>query len=529
TVEATYTVQQADIDGDGIDLNGLVDGDGDVDNTATADSDETEEVSDSEDVPVCYDPVLSIDKVVLNVGGDGPDGVADEAGDEIEYRITVTNDGNVTLTNVTVVDPLTGEDVDVGDLAPGASYTILASYFVTQADIDGNGVDLNGDVDGDGDVDNTATADSNETDEVSDSEIVLIDYSPDIDLEKYVDVGQGFEDADQPTGTEVDIAGGMADFMITIENTGNVTLTEVTISDTDTFGTVIDGMTLQDLYNAGYDLQESITNDGILEVGETATLLYSMALTAGQHINTADVTTAEGVSDEDLAHYFGLVNEGPGVRTPGGWGNSFKLQSFWNGNPDDQVPYEGKPGFPDGELLYAVDSTGNGAIDGADKKGLLLGDFNGDGLEGAGETTIFISYEIALAMVQNANWGPKQDKVDDVARHAVATWLNFLAGNNIGDDSDGTPKDWLEEAVAWLLANGDKNDDGVFGDYDIVRAKDKPWNQDVNGVESGSEILDALDEYNNHGTIDGVIYAHDADDAAFQTALAIYNDEFLFV
>ncbi len=51
-------------------------------------------------------PVLLIDKRVVGVDVAG-DNVLNAVGDIIDYEIDVTNDGNVTLTNVTVTDPLT--------------------------------------------------------------------------------------------------------------------------------------------------------------------------------------------------------------------------------------------------------------------------------------------------------------------------------------------------------------------------------------------------------------------------------------
>ena len=60
-------------------------------------------------MPLVYNPSLAIDKVFLNVtGGDG-NTLADAVGDVLNYTVTVTNTGNVTLTGVTVVDPLTGQ------------------------------------------------------------------------------------------------------------------------------------------------------------------------------------------------------------------------------------------------------------------------------------------------------------------------------------------------------------------------------------------------------------------------------------
>ena len=102
-------------------------------------------------------------------GGDG-DALADAVGDVLNYTVTVTNAGNVTLTGVTVVDPLTGQSISGVTLAPGASQTYNTSYTLTQADLDGQG-----NAGSDHDIDNTATADSNETGPVSDSaEVPLV-------------------------------------------------------------------------------------------------------------------------------------------------------------------------------------------------------------------------------------------------------------------------------------------------------------------------------------------------------------------
>jgi uncharacterized repeat protein (TIGR01451 family) len=62
-------------------------------------------------------------------------------GQTISYTITVTNDGNVTLHNVTVTDPNASNlsctpAIPVADLAPGAGISCTANHVTTQADLD---------------------------------------------------------------------------------------------------------------------------------------------------------------------------------------------------------------------------------------------------------------------------------------------------------------------------------------------------------------------------------------------------------
>ncbi|WP_214648732.1 hypothetical protein, partial [Ruegeria lacuscaerulensis] len=445
----------------------------------------------------------------------------------------------VTLTDVDVEDPLLGGTLASGEtIAVGGEETYTGSYTITQADVDSQGDlepdDLGGD-DDDGNIDNTATADSAETEEVSDSAQQPIAYQPGIDLVKLVDVGDGngFQDANDPAGPEAPVSDGDATFRIELTNTGNVTLTGITISDFDSATGEID--------LSGFTLIESGNQDGILDVGESAYLEYTLPLVAGQHLNIASVTTDQGAADEDPAYYFGLESEGPGVRTPGGWGNSFKLLSYWDGVEGNEIEPE-KDEFPDGELTYNVryDSNGDGDIDENDEiynpdndlgtvDALLIGDYNKNGYADDGETVILIDLDDALDLVRNEADTPKQNKIDDVGRQAVATWLNYLAGNSITDgDADIDSDDaeyWIDQAVGWLLEHGDgapkPNGDSKFDlNGPIVRARSEAWKSE------GKDILDALDEYNNEGTVNGAVNALDADEANSTSASLLSGDQF---
>ena len=229
TYEGTYTVQQSDIDNNGIDANGNPDGDGDIDNTATVDTDQTDPQDASAVVTINQNALLGITKTVTDVDGQGPTGSVDAAGDVISYEIVATNDGNTTLTNVTVSDPLlsdlTCDPATPATLAPGESTTCTGSYTVTQGDIDGMGG-------GDGKIDNTATANSDQTNPVEASEDVPIMGTPDLDVVKVA------TDVDGDTDNIIaDKAGDIINYTITVTNSGTVTLTNVTVDD-DLTGTV---------------------------------------------------------------------------------------------------------------------------------------------------------------------------------------------------------------------------------------------------------------------------------------------------
>jgi large repetitive protein len=241
----SYTVSQDDIDNNGGD--GTDDGDGDIDNTATADSNETGPASDSEAVPLDGTPTASIDKVVTSITNpDDTDGgsTADQAGDVIAYTITYSNDGNQTLTGVTVSDPLLGtlactiDDVAATSpftLAPGESVVCTGSYTVTQDDIDAGGnFDISDPLDGQNDViRNTATGDSDQTDPTDDSEDVPVDQDPAFTIDKTVTGVSNPDESDDADGI-VDQVGDVIHYQVVVENTGNQTLTGVSAIDSIT-------------------------------------------------------------------------------------------------------------------------------------------------------------------------------------------------------------------------------------------------------------------------------------------------------
>src|SRR5262249_35849829 len=306
---------------------------GNIDNTATAAIYHTAQTTASAHVPISLHDALPIYKQVVGVDTAG-NGILDHAGETIDYDLVVTNTGNETLTGVTVVDPLTGTNVNVGTLLVGATSTVHSHYSITQQDIDSKAtLEPNNVVAGK--IDNTATADRDKTAPTSDSAQVPIVQNPHMSITKSASI-EGGGHADQ--------AGDIIDYTVTLTNDGNVTLHDVVV--TDVFGPGVAGFqstnTLTSTINPTvYDPN----HDGILEVGETWTLTYNHVVTS------ADLTSGGGDGDgkldntataESFDPHFGPISAsaeipillGPGVRTPGFWSQNTgqnQWTKFWDG------------------------------------------------------------------------------------------------------------------------------------------------------------------------------------------------------
>ena len=185
----------------------------------------SDESSYSQDDPtiteLCQDASIALVKTSSYDDGDCTAAV----GDTIAYSFSVTNTGNVTLTNVVVSDPLvTILGGPIASLAPGVtdSTTYTASYTITQQDIDA-GVFSN---------QATATATAPDASSVSDVSGTSIDN----DTPTITDICQDASIALVKTSSYDDgdctaAVGDTIAYSFSVTNTGNVTLTDVVVSD----------------------------------------------------------------------------------------------------------------------------------------------------------------------------------------------------------------------------------------------------------------------------------------------------------
>ncbi len=272
TATATYELTQADVDAGGVDNFAEV--------TGTPPTGDPVEDEDKYTVPVASSPDIELEKT-----GSLDAGVNSAAGDQISYEFTATNTGNVTLSDVSIVDELEGLSEIVygewpgesGVLAPGESVTATASYTLTQADVDA------------GEVENTAsttgTPPSGEPPVDEDEEIVPVPGTPGITLHKSAVLANDAEG----------IAGDELVYTFIVTNTGNVTLSDVSVTDE-----------LEGLSEIVYG--EWPAESGVLAPGESVTATASYTLTqadvdAGEVENTASTTgtppSGEPPVDED--------------------------------------------------------------------------------------------------------------------------------------------------------------------------------------------------------------------------------------
>lgn len=153
--------------------------------------------------------------------------VPTQAGDIISYSITLDNIGLLGLTGVVIDDAiipnanltLSSGDTNSNSILDGDEiWLYTGDYIVTQDDIDTFGG-------GDGDIDNTVTVSTNELDPLSDEFAVAVTQSPEFKISKSVDQNSI---SDPST----------LNYVVAIENIGNMTLSGVIPVDTLPDGTV---------------------------------------------------------------------------------------------------------------------------------------------------------------------------------------------------------------------------------------------------------------------------------------------------
>jgi hypothetical protein len=273
TCSATYVITEDDLAA------------GSVTNTAIAYAEGGNVVSNTDSVTVegpKANPDIQLVKEVAAVNGDPSVSNFEKSGDTISYKFTVTNTGNVELTDVTITDPKASVVGGPITLAAGASdnSTFTATYVITQTDVDA------------GAFTNTATVTGTPPsgDPVSSKDTATIEGPNQV---ASIQIVKNVVSVSGDTAFKYMLyPGDVITYSFIVTNTGNVELTNVTISDpgADVTGDPIPSLLPGESDNSTFSATYTVTKAD---------------LEAGQYTNTVTVTgtTPNGgtVTDQDSA------------------------------------------------------------------------------------------------------------------------------------------------------------------------------------------------------------------------------------
>ncbi|PBC19696.1 MULTISPECIES: hypothetical protein [unclassified Mesorhizobium] len=375
------------------------------------------------------DPQIVIDKVTVDDGAKG-DHLTILTNEPISWEYTVTNGGNVALSDVTVSDsdggvtPVAvtgnGHVTNIGDIN---NNNMLDIGEVWKFSASGTSVT--------GPYSNTGTASGSFTDDAlhtrtdtATDDSGYFGANPHITLDKKtngVDHGLNIFQGQAVTWT------------YDVTNDGNVALANPAVTDDK-------GVTITAIL--GGDLSHNIGDanvDGVFDIGETWHYKATGIAVLGDYSNNATATTDAYV---DTAGH---------PRTPQafdssdyeGFSNKALTQGFWGSHTD---AWDGVTGHESNPTKSAFNS---GVIWGLDINprhdgNLLLGDSNGNGAVDAGEHTLLISNSLARAIESSSTGG---DARTIMLQQAIATQLNI-------DNHVAQPNDLISEAVMWLKGEG---------------------------------------------------------------------------
>jgi len=386
TYTCAHALTQADIDASG----------GSFSNTATVTSKlpgggggPTD--TDSRTVPLSLNPAINLVKNENHSGFHSPV----QAGDSIQYSFTVQNTGNLTLNTIVLTDAKcnSGPTYQSGDansnskLEVTETWAYTCAHAVTQADIDGSG----------GSFTNTATVTSKlpgggDGPTSTKSKTISLTQAPVLTLVK-----TGTLDQTVVLPDNVADPGDTISYTFTITNTGNVTLTNIRLTDK------VGGVTITGKNSMG----DPVTSIASLAPGQSDSttftgiyVLKQVDVDSGSFTNTAEVlgtppTGTDTTAQEDDLQLLGYVRKigiakrvvGDPVKISAGtWDVTFEIMVRNYGNVtltnvqvvDNLATAFPQPSYPDPKTfqvqsLTSSDFTVNSAYDGELDKNLLVG------------------------------------------------------------------------------------------------------------------------------------------------------------
>ena len=271
-----YSITQDDIDAGQVVNQATAKGNDPMGNPVSDLSDESSVLEDDPTiVELCQNPAIAI--VKTGIFNDENQNNCADVDETISYTFTVTNEGNVSLSNVTVTDPLiatitgpTGDTDGDGELDVTETWVYTGNYAITQVDIDA------------GEVINQATAEGTAPDatvvtDLSDESSVLEDDPTIIELCQnpviaLIKTGV----VDDTNGNGCADVGETIEYSFTVFNLGNITLSNITVTDplVSVIGgpiTLAPGITDGTSFTASYTITQADIDAGFVENQATAT------------------------------------------------------------------------------------------------------------------------------------------------------------------------------------------------------------------------------------------------------------------
>ncbi|TPO10340.1 hypothetical protein FJ980_08525 [Mesorhizobium sp. B1-1-5] len=424
---------------------------------------------------VSTQPGIAIDKQTVD-GAVSGDGLNVLAGDSISWKYTVTNTGNVALSNVVVTDdhnvvvsPVLSGGFNVGDTNHDNKLDTTETWIFT-----GSGTAISGNYSNIGTV--TASTGTGTVTDFDPSN--YFGASPAITIDKVT-----VDDTASGDGHTI-LANEAISWKYTVTNTGNVALSDVTVSDSDAGVTPV-----AVLADATHNIGDTDL-DGVFDIGESWVFTASGTSQAGAYENTGTATSSY---QDDAGHSVPVT--------------AHDGSSYFGADPkitidkvtvDDTASGDGL-NILSGEAIswkYTVTNTGNVALSGVavsdSDAGVTpvavladathnIGDTDLDGVFGIGESWVFTASGTSQAGAYE-NTGTATSSYQDDAGHSVPVTAH--------DDSSYFGAD--------PHITLDKKTNGVDHGLDIFQGQAVTWTYDV--TNDGNVALTNVVVKDDNGT-----------------------------